>query len=121
MENTNVDKRSVSRGGRASSKDVDVAPNTPKIKTPEIVLIEWLDAEHEFGWQEGNDLDDEESVLTCFTVGWIMKKTKHQVKVCQTFSSDNHAQTLVIPKGMIVSTTVLQPSMTRYAETDKSK
>ena len=37
-------------------------------KTPALVLIEWLDAEHEFGWQEGNEIDEAEPVLTCFTV-----------------------------------------------------
>lgn len=84
-------------------------------KTPALVLIEWLDAEHEFGWQEGNELDEKEPVLTCFTVGWLLKKTKLHVKVCQTFSYNNHAQTLTIPKGMIVNTTVLQQPMKRHA------
>jgi len=86
----------------------------PSIKTPEIVLIEWLDAEHEFGWQDGNDIDEKDSVLNCLTVGWILKSTKTQVKVCQTFSNENHAQTLIIPKGMIIKITTLQKAITRY-------
>lgn len=116
MENTNVHKRSVSRSGRSTRKNSNVAPNTPSVKTPALVLIEWLDAEHEFGWMESNEIDDKEEVLNCWTVGWLLKETKTQVKVCQTFSLDNHAQTLTIPKGMIIHTTVLQQPIARYAE-----
>lgn len=90
-----------------------------EIKTPAIVLIEWLDAEHEFGWQEGNELEEDEPVLTCFTVGWLLKSTKLHVKVCQTFSHNNHAQTLTIPKGMIVSMTTLQQPVKRHATKGK--
>lgn len=92
-------------------------PTLEAVKTPALVLIEWLDAEHEFGWQEGNEPDEQEPVLTCFTVGWLLKKTKLHVKVCQTFSYNNHAQTLTIPKGMIVNMTVLQPQTKRHATT----
>lgn len=94
-------------------------PVIEEIKTPAVVLIEWLDAEHEFGWQEGNEIDENEPVLTCFTVGWLLKQTKLHVKVCQTFSHDNHAQTLTIPKGMIVNMTVLQQPMKRHATKGK--
>lgn len=88
----------------------------PKIKTPPIVLIEWVDAAHEFGWMDGNDLDDAEPDLVCFTVGWILKKTKLHVKVCQTYSSDNHAQTIVIPAGMIRSITTLKAKANRHVK-----
>lgn len=118
MENSNVDKRRVGRSGRSGGKANSMAPSAPSIKTPAIVLIEWLDAEHEFGWQDSNDMDDKEEVLNCFTVGWLIKETKTQVKVCQTFSLDNHAQTLTIPKGMIIHTTVLQQPIARYASTE---
>lgn len=90
-----------------------MAANSPEVKTPAIVLVEWLDAEHEFGWMDGNEIEEQEPVLNCFTVGWLLKKTKTHIRVCQTFSHNNHAQTLVIPKGMIVSITVLQPPITR--------
>ena len=87
-----------------------------KIGTPSIVLVEWVDAAHEFGWMEGNQLIDEEPELTCFTVGWLLRKTKLHIKICQTYSSDNHAQTIVIPKGMIRSIKVLKKRMTRHAK-----
>lgn len=93
----------------------------PEVKTPAIVLVEWLDAEHEFGWQDGNELEDADPVLNCFTVGWLLKKTKTHIRVCQTFSHNNHAQTLVIPKGMIVSLTELQPPMKRSPRDAKGK
>lgn len=96
-----------------------MVPSGPAIDTPAIVLVEWLDAEHQFGWQEGNHQDEEEPVLNCFTVGWLMKQTKTHVKVCQTLSSDNHAQTLVIPKGMIAALTVLQQPQKRNVTTNK--
>lgn len=95
--------------------------NTPEVKTPAIVLVEWLDAEHEFGWMDGNEIEEQEPVLNCFTIGWLLKKTKTHIRVCQTFSHNNHAQTLVIPKGMIIEMTVLQPPITRCARAHKSK
>jgi hypothetical protein len=90
-----------------------------RIKTPAIVLIEWLDAEHEFGWMDGNDISKSEPVLNCFSVGWLLAKTKHHVRLCQTFSDNNHAQTVVIPVGMIVSITTLQTSKVRHAKKSK--
>ncbi len=114
-----MDKRTISNNRRSGSKDRDVDTSSASIDTSAIVLVEWLDAEHEFGWQDGNDLSEEEPVLNCFTVGWLMKKTKTHVKVCQTVSPENHAQTLVIPKGMIVSITVLQQPQKRYVTTHK--
>lgn len=88
----------------------------PKIRTPALVLIEWVDAAHEFGWMEGNDVDHSEPELTCFTVGWLLKKSKLHIKVCQTYSSDNHAQTIVIPKGMIRNLTELKPKASRHVK-----
>ena len=119
MEDSPVDKRTLSNNRRSGGKDRNVVQRGPAINTSAVVLVEWLDAEHEFGWQEGNELDEEEPVLNCFTVGWLMKETKTHVKVCQTLSSDNHAQTLVIPRGMIASLTVLQQPQKRYASTHK--
>lgn len=79
-----------------------------KFKTPQIVLIEWTDAAHEFGWMEGNDEKDTEIDLTCLSVGWVLKKTFKYIKLCQTYSSDNHAQTIIIPRAMIKHITSLK-------------
>lgn len=90
-----------------------MAANSPKVKTPDIVLIEWRDAEHDFGWMDGNDIDDTEPVLNCFTVGWVLKETKKHIRVCQTMTTDNHAQVLVIPRGMVISKKILQRATKR--------
>lgn len=70
------------------------------VKLPKLVFIVWFDACHEFGWQEGNE-DIEAGIVPCVTVGWLLNKNKQSVKVCQTWSPDNHAQTIVIPMGMV--------------------
>ena len=87
-----------------------------KIRTPQIVLIEWTDAAHEFGWMEGNDEKDTEIDLTCLSVGWVLKKTSKYIKLCQTYSSDNHAQTIIIPKGMIRAVTLLSKEGIRHVK-----
>lgn len=119
MANTDVDKRGVGGNRRRNGKAAHVDAGVPSVTTPAIVLVEWLDAEHEFGWQDGNELQEDEPVLNCFTVGWLMKETKTHIKVCQTFSAENHAQTLVIPRGMVVAITVLQQPQKRYVSNHK--
>lgn len=79
------------------------------MKLPKLVHIKWLDAEHEFGWQDGNDVEHQSFVNPCYSVGWLLTKTKKVVKICQTWSIENHAQTLVIPAGMIEKITYLDP------------
>jgi hypothetical protein len=75
--------------------------------TPKLVLIEWEDAEHKFGWLDELPSDNPEQVM-CHTVGWLMVKTKKHVVVAQTISADDAlAQTLQIPMGMVHSITPL--------------
>jgi len=113
MEDVDVGRRIVSGNWRNHGEGDDVDANPSEVNTPALVLVEWLDAEHEFGWQDGNELTDDEPVLNCFTVGWLLKDAKTHIKVCQTFSHTNHAQTLLIPRGMIVSMMVLKPPIQR--------
>jgi hypothetical protein len=87
-----------------------------KIRTPQIVLIEWTDAAHEFGWMGGNDVKDDAIDLTCVSVGWLLKKTPKYIKLCQTYSEDNHAQTIIIPKAMIKRVTSLKKASTHNAK-----
>lgn len=84
------------------------------MKKPRLVHIEWLDAEHEFGWQDGNDIDTNVDVVPCYSVGWLLAKNKKAVKLCQTWSTDNHAQTLVIPAGMIEKITFIDTPKEEY-------
>ena len=102
MENANGRGR-VRRSVRsAARKGTDLLRSDPKVspQIPKLVLIMWLDACHEFGWQDGNE-DVDSEIVPCLTIGWLLSKTKSSVKVCQTWSPDNHAQTIVIPSGMI--------------------
>jgi hypothetical protein len=79
-----------------------------KFKTPQIVLIEWTDAAHEFGWMEGNDVKPVDIDLTCLSVGWVLAKTSKYIKLCQTYSDDNHAQTIIIPRAMVKNITSMK-------------
>lgn len=69
--------------------------------TPKVVCVVWLDAKHEYGWQQGNALVDVD-VPVCFSVGFLLEKNRVGVKVAQTWNELNHAQTITIPRGMIV-------------------
>ena len=71
-----------------------------KIRPP-LVLVTWYDAEHEFGWKDGNTNIEPITLPLVYSVGWFIYSNKHGVKICQTWTVDNHAQTLVIPKNMI--------------------
>lgn len=103
MENANGGGRSGRSVRRNTGQVFDGNRISSEVKAsplPKLIFIVWLDACHEFGWQEGNeDIDSE--IVPCVTVGWLLSKTKQSVKVCQTWSPDNHAQTIVIPMGMI--------------------
>ena len=68
---------------------------------PPLVLVTWRDAEHEFGWKDGNTNIEPITLPLVYSVGWFIYSNKHGVKICQTWTVDNHAQTLVIPKNMI--------------------
>lgn len=70
---------------------------------PKLVLVEWEDALHEFGWLDEFPKADPDHVM-CQTVGWLMVKTKKHIVVAQTISGDDSlAQTLQIPMGMVHS------------------
>lgn len=70
---------------------------------PKLVLIEWEDAAHEFGWLDEFPADNPAPHI-CHTVGWLMVKTRKHVVVAQTISGEDAlAQTLQIPMGMVHS------------------
>jgi hypothetical protein len=79
-----------------------------KTKHPDLVLIVWIDAAHEFGWVDEPTATDKK-LSYCYTIGWLMPSVKGQVKVCQTYSDDERAQTLTIPAGMITSIRKIKP------------
>jgi hypothetical protein len=104
MENSNGGRGVRGRVRRTVSKGNNLLRSAALKNIPKCVLISWLDACHEFGWQEGND-DIKSEVVPCVTIGWLLGESDESIKVCQTWTVDNHAQTIVIPKGMVLYVT----------------
>ena len=75
------------------------------MNSPKLVLIEWIDAYHQDGWQFGSipiaNFDP------CFTVGFLMDNTKEGVVIAQTWFDGDCANLIGIPKKMINKMTVL--------------
>lgn len=72
------------------------------MKVPKLVMVVWEDAAHDTaGW--GNGLEEARKFETplVISVGWLMAQNKRGVKIAQSLTDDNVAQTLVVPAGMI--------------------
>jgi hypothetical protein len=77
------------------TESVDLRVNdTP----PPLVHIVWEDAAHEFGWIDNPDIGD----VTCHSVGWLLKMTKKNILISQSWSSNQVAQTLQLPRKMVI-------------------
>lgn len=68
---------------------------------PKAVIVEWKDAKHGYGWQGGNLLVTVD-LPSVFSIGWLLEKNRDGVVLAQTWHEQNHAQTITIPRGMIV-------------------
>ena len=90
-----------------------------KIRPP-LVLVTWYDAEHEFGWKDGNTNIEPINLPLVYSIGWFIYSNKHGVKICQTWTVDNHAQTLVIPKNMIEKVEEIWPEKEIVKDSTKS-
>ena len=75
------------------------------MKSPKLVLIEWIDAYHLDGWQFGaipvGNFDP------CFTVGFLMDDKKDGVLIAQTWFDGDCANLIGIPRKMIKKMTVI--------------
>lgn len=87
---------------------------------PPLVLVTWRDAEHEFGWKDGNTNIEPINLPLVYSIGWFIYSNKHGVKICQTWTVDNHAQTLVIPKNMIEKVEEIWPEKEIVKDSTKS-
>jgi hypothetical protein len=77
-----------------------------KMKSPKLVLVEWIDACHApsgwcFGEQPQVDFDP------VYTAGFLMSESKKGITVAQTWFENDCANIIAIPKGMIVKLTIL--------------
>ena len=75
--------------------------NKKKKPRPPLLLIHWYDAHHEFGWMDGNDEPEPVEIPLVYSIGWLMSQNEQGVRICQSWTIDNHAQTLTIPARMI--------------------
>ena len=75
------------------------------MKSPKLVLIQWIDAYHLDGWQFGEvpmaNFDP------CWSVGFLMDDVKEGVLIAQTWFEGDCANLIGIPKRMIKKMTVL--------------
>ena len=81
--------------------DDKVANQKPAPQRPPLLLIYWYDAHHEFGWLEGNADPEPVEIPLVYSVGWLISKNDQGIRICQSWTIDNHAQTLTIPARMI--------------------
>ena len=69
---------------------------------PPLVMVVWEDAAHDtIGWGEGLEEAVKFELPLVLSVGWLMAQNKRGVKIAQSLTDDNVAQTLVVPKRMI--------------------
>lgn len=93
----------------------NVETNQPKEekqlqKRPRLLLVSWYDAHHEFGWMEGNEDPEPVDIPLVYSVGWLLSQNEKGIRICQSWTLDNHAQTLTIPARMIENISELNPT-----------
>ena len=81
-----------------------------KAERPPLLLIHWYDAHHEFGWLDGNEDPEPVEIPLVYSVGWLISQNEKGVRICQSWTDDNHAQTLTIPARMIEKILRIDPS-----------
>lgn len=64
-----------------------------------IVVLEWVDAQSDAGWQE----DVKAHLSECTTVGFIVDENKHAVCIASTYSDPHSNARMHIPKKWIKS------------------
>lgn len=87
---------------------------------PRLVIIEWQDAVHYFGWQSGNDFTDVFTLPSVYSVGWHLGEDESGIKLAQSWAKRNHAQVIIIPKGMVVGITDIQIDTECHSKTSKN-
>jgi len=75
------------------------------MKSPKLVLVEWVDAYHKDAWQFGAPTTG--TFDPCWSIGFLMDDTKQGVVLAQTWFDSDCANLIGIPKGMIKKMTVL--------------
>jgi hypothetical protein len=74
---------------------------TIKLKCP-LVLVEWHDACTSFGWENEDEVDTSEELMT--TIGFVIAKGEHTIIVASSIDNDTgkmNNSRIKIPVGMI--------------------
>ena len=76
------------------------------MKSPQLVLVEWIDACHApSGWLFGEPPPVDFKPV--YTTGFLLEKRKHGYVIAQTWFDGDCANIIAIPKGMVKKLTVL--------------
>jgi hypothetical protein len=77
-----------------------------KMKSPKLVLVEWIDACHApSGWLFGEL--PQVDFKPVYSVGFLIEKRTEGILLAQTWFEGDCANIIAIPRGMIKKTTVL--------------
>lgn len=68
---------------------------------PAVVIVEWLDSLHKFGWQGSNPFSDLQELPIIRSIGFLMIDDECGVTLAQSWSDLDHAHTISIPRGCI--------------------
>ena len=75
----------------------------------DLVCISWHDAHADSRWIEVTEIDNEPYLVT--SIGYLMPKAKKgHVSLAQSFGADGFVDSVLhIPRGMVVSSTIITP------------
>ena len=80
----------------------------------DLVLVTWYDAHSETGWFEPQEALDKHNPMTCWNVGWVVKKDKDGITLSPSVASDGGlGDVMFIPRGMIRQVTVIRKARKR--------
>lgn len=80
---------------------------------PDLVLIEWHDAETDAGWDKRTTGDIERKAIAR-SVGWLILENDHTLMLCgDTDKSGDSNRTLRIPRVCVESVTVVKKGKAR--------
>ena len=76
----------------------------------DLVCVTWHDAHADSRWIEVTEIDDEAYLVT--SVGYLVPKAKKgHVSLAQSFGADGFVDSVLhIPRGMVVSSTIITPA-----------
>lgn len=74
------------------------------MKSPDLVLVQWIDAFCHGGWLFGQEMED---YLPCWSVGFKLADNKKGITLAQTWFDGDVCNIICIPKGMIQKVTKL--------------